>query len=129
MDIFNDIIGEKGAEILGALTQQGFSADNAQSFIKESGGSIMSALESGNVDLGQGDIEQKANSLIGNIEIASLASKVGISSEMAQTGLTTVAPIIMNAVQDKLGDASGIMSLLGNSDAAGDLLGSVKKFF
>ncbi len=129
MDILNDIIGEKGAEILGALTQQGFSTDNAQSFIKESGGSIMSALDSGKVDLSQGDIQQKASSIIDNIDIASLASKVGITSEMAQTGLGTVVPIIMSAVQDKLGDASGLMSLLGNADAAGGLLGKIKKLF
>lgn len=129
MDILNDVIAGKGSEILGALTKQGFNSDNAQNFIKESGSSIMSALESGKVNLGEGDIQQKADSIIGNIDIASLASKVGISSDMAQTGLGTIVPIIMNALQDKLGDASGIMSLLGNSDNAGGLLGAVKKFF
>jgi len=129
MDILKDIIGDKGTEILAALTQQGFSTDNAQSFISESGDSIMSALNSGNVDLTQGDVQQKTDSIISNIDIASLASKVGINSEMAQQGLGTVVPLIMNAVQDKLGDASGLMSLLGNSDAGAGLMGNIKKLF
>ncbi len=129
MDILNDIIGDKGAEILGALTQQGFSADKAQSFISESGSSIMYALNSGNVDLSQDNIEQKSDSIIGNIDIASLASKVGISSEMAQKGLGTVVPLIMSAVQDKLGDTSGLMSLLGDSGAGAGLMGKIKNLF
>ncbi len=129
MDILNDIIGDKGAEILSALTQQGFSADKAKSFISESGGSIMTALNTGNVDLTEADVQQKSDSIIGNIDIASLASKVGISSEMTQKGLATVVPLIMSAVQNKLGDTSGLMSLLGNSDAGAGLLGNIKKFF
>ena len=129
MDILKDIIGDKGAEMIGALTSQGFNTDNAQNFISQSGNSIMSALNSGNVDLDQGDIQQKTQSIIGNIDIASLASKVGITSDMAQKGLGTVVPIIMSAVQDKLGDASGLMALLGDSDAGGGLLGKIKNLF
>lgn len=129
MDILKDIIGDKGAEILAALTEQGFSGDNAQSFIGECGDSIMSALNSGNVELGEGDIQAQSNSLIGNIDIASLAQKVGISSEMAQSGLGTIVPIIMSAVQDKLGDASGIMSLLGGAAENSGVLGKIKNLF
>ncbi len=129
MSILNEVIGDKGAELIGALTQQGFNTESAQNFINESGGSIMSALSSGNVDLSEGDIQQKANSLIDNIDISGLASKAGITSEMTQKGLGIVVPIIMGAVQDKLGDTAGIMSLLGNSETGGDLLGSIKKLF
>ena len=129
MDILKNIIGDKGTEILAALTEQGFNGDNAQSFISECGDSIMSALSSDNIELGEGDIQTQANSLIDNIDIASLAQKVGISSEMAQSGLGTIIPMVMSAVQDKLGDASGIMSLLGGATESNSALGKIKNLF
>ncbi len=129
MDIIKDIIGENGTEILSALTENGFDSAQANNFLGEAGSSIMSALSSGNVSLDDNDTTQNAESIIGNINIAELASKVGINSDLATNGLNSIVPVILKLAQEKFGGIQGVMGMLSNSGEAMGMLGKVKSFF
>ncbi len=128
MDILKDIISEKGADLVASLTKTGFAQDTAKNFLSEAGGSMISALGSGNVDLKAGDVTQKSNALLANVDIAALAAKVGIDKGLASKGLAIVAPVVIKLIQDKLGDNPALLGMLGaaKSGGVGDMF---KKLF
>lgn len=129
MDILKDILATKGGELLGTLQSQGFGAEQAQTFLGESGERILDTLKSGQVNLGQGDVQQQANAVIGKLDIAALAAKVGISSDMARQGLTSIVPMILSTLKDKVGDSAGLMALLGDKQGMGGVMDMAKGLF
>lgn len=64
--------------------------------------------------------------LISKLDIGSLASQTGVDSAQASTGLQSLIPVLLSALQGKAGGAEGILSLLGG-DKAGGALGSIGK--
>jgi hypothetical protein len=127
MDMLNTLIGDKGGDLVASLLKQGFDNNNANTFLREAGGSISSAVTSGKVDLSQGGISDQVGALLKNIDITALASRVGIKPELAQSGLNTVLPTLLQLLQQ--GGGQGIGSLLSGAGSTGDLLNMAKKLF
>ncbi len=125
MDILNTLINEKGTELVSSLVKQGFDNNTASGFLQKAGSGITSALSSGKVDLNQGSSTDKVSAIISSFDIPALAASVGINPELAQKGLTTLAPALLKLI----GDNPGIASLLSGSAKGGDLLNMAKKFF
>jgi len=107
MDILGTILQAKGGDLLSSLTGSGFTQEQAGKFLPEAGNSLLSIL-------GDKGGDQDADSILGQLDIASLASKVGIDSSLAETGLKQIIPIIM--------------SQLGGGDL-GNIMGKMKSLF
>ncbi len=101
MDILQSIIGDKAGELVSGLVGQGFSQEQAENFLPEAGSSIVSAFkESGdNAD---------ADSILGNIDLSAIASKLGIDSNLVDQGMKFILPSILG----QLG-GSGVGGMLG----------------
>ncbi len=107
MDILQSILGDKAGEMISGLVGKGFSQEQAEKFLPEAGSSIVSAFENsgGNSD---------ADSILGNIDLSAIASKLGIDSNLVDQGMKFILPTILGQ--------------LGGSGAGG-LLGKIKSFF
>ena len=110
----NAIGGGQAGDLLSTLTQSGFSADQAKAFIPAASESVMQAASG--LDLSGGESGDIVNSLLQNVDIQGLASKVGLDANMVTTGLTALLPQLVEMLK---GD--GLSSLL--SGGAGGLLG------
>ena len=108
MDILQSVIGDKTAGVLiSGLIGRGFTKEQAENFLPEAGSSVISAFKDngGNSDTG---------SIIGNIDLTAIASKVGIGSNLVNDGMKYIIP--------------NILSQLGG-DGMGSVLGKIKSFF
>ena len=116
MDILKNMLGgSQGADLLSTLTGAGFSAEQAEKFLPAASESVMQAASG--MDLGgAGDM---VNSLLQNIDIQSLADKVGLDPSMVTNGLTALLPQLIEMLK---GD--GLSSLLGGGGLGG-LLGGL----
>lgn len=127
MDILKELISSKGAGLMTELAGKGFSAEQAEKFIPEAGSRIMDALPG--LDLGsllKSDTSTQISSVIGNIDIAALAGKLGLDAGLAQGGLEKLIPIAMSFLKDNEA-AAGLLGMLGGK--AGGLAGLAKGLF
>lgn len=127
MDILKELISSKGAGLVSQLTGSGFSAEQAEKFLPEAGGSIMGALQGLDVKALLGsDAASQTSSLLGNIDVAGLASKLNLDSAVAKGGLEKFIPVVMGFLKDNQA-AAGVLGLLGGK--AGGLAGMAKGLF
>jgi hypothetical protein len=127
MGIVDELISSQGSELLASLTgQAGLSAQQAEKFLPAATEQVVSQVKGGGFDLASLLGGDGIGSLISKLDIASLASQVGIPESLASGGLQALVPVLLSALQGKAGGAEGILSLLGGDDAGG-ALGAVGK--
>ena len=117
MEMIKSLISEHGASLMSTLTDSGFSADQAQQFLPEAAQSISDAVSAGGVSgmlSSGGDVDDMASTILNNIDIESIAGKVGIDSSMVSNGLTALIPQVLAMISSEGG---GLSSLLGGEGA------------
>lgn len=129
MDFLESILKEKSGDLLGTLTGgAGFSAEQAEKFLPEAGSNVGQALVSKASDLDMSDLASASNigAILGGIDVAGLARKVGVSTEQGTNGLNALLPMLLGFLGDKGKDAGGLMGLLGAGGGLADKLGALK---
>ncbi len=122
MEIIKNLISEHGSTLMSTLTESGFTAEQAQQFLPEAAQGMSDAISGGGVSelLGGGDAGDMASTIMSKIDIESIASKVGIDSSLASSGLTALIPKVLAMMNTEGG---GLSSLLGGE--GGGVIGSV----
>ena len=77
MEILKNLISEHGPSLVSALTESGFSTDQAKQFLPEAAQGMSAAISSGGISklLSGGDEGNIASSIMSKIDIESIASK------------------------------------------------------
>lgn len=120
MDLIKNLLAEKQGELVNALMNKaGFGADQARAFVPEAADAVVEAAGGGSgldpaalADAGPAE-------LIGKIDVASLAARVGVDPGMATAGLSAIVPQLLEAFRGKLGALGGVASQLGEAGALG----------
>lgn len=123
MDILKDLLMNNSSELVDTLSATGFSAEQAQEFIPEAAEGVQQALSGGDLLslLGGGDAEGIVSTLLEKVDIAGIASRLGIDESMVNTGLETLLPRVLEIMNEQ---GSGLSSLLGGE---GGVLGGIAK--
>ncbi|MEN8129568.1 MAG: hypothetical protein ABFS45_05105 [Pseudomonadota bacterium] len=125
MDIFKDLLMNNRSELVDTLSEAGFSAEQAQEFIPEAAQGVQQVLSGGGGDLlsllGGGDSEGIVSALLEKVDIAGIASRLGLDESMVNTGLETLLPRALEIMNEQ---GSGLSSLLGGE---GGILGGIAK--
>ncbi|NNF26662.1 MAG: hypothetical protein HKN73_05555 [Gemmatimonadetes bacterium] len=122
MDFLNAILKEKGAEMVSALTSRaGFSADQAEKFVPEAGSAAVEVLKSNASSLDMANLASPGNisEILGGVDVAALAGRVGITVDQGSKGLTTMLPMLLGLMGSKAEGMTGMMSMLGLAGGAG----------
>ena len=127
MGLVDELLSGNKSELLQGLTEKaGFTADEATKFLPPAAEQVVAQVKGGGFDLssllGGGGV----SSLISNLDIGALAANVGIEESKVTAGLQTVVPLLLSALQNKAGGASGVLSLLGG-DTGGGASGALGK--
>jgi len=101
MDLIQNIMDKESVTIISELTGQGFSAEQASGFLPEALASLVQSLKGANF----ADLSGSANlaSLLDTVDIPGLASRTGVDSSKAKTGLNAVIPHAAAFVQENQG--------------------------
>ncbi len=125
MEILKDLLMNNSSELVNTLSESGFSAEQAQEFIPEAAQGVQQALSDGGGDLlsmlGGGDTEGIVSTLLEKVDIAGIASRLGLDESMVNTGLETLLPRALEIMNEQ---GSGLSSLLGGE---GGVLGGIAK--
>ncbi|MEN8762891.1 MAG: hypothetical protein ABF290_10685 [Thiogranum sp.] len=107
MDLIQNLMDKESVTIISELTGQGFSAEQASGFLPEALASLVQSLKGANF----ADLSGSANltSMLDTVDITGLASRTGVDSSMAKTGLNAVIPHLLAFVQEN----QGLTGLLG----------------
>ena len=127
MDLITNILKQNGGELVSALVSNtDMGKDKAEAFLPEAGSSLMGALTSRADSLDMSDLTSQANvdSLVGAMDAAKLASKVGVTAEQGSKGLMTFLPMVLGLLKDS--NADDLLGLLGKADGLGDAIGKLK---
>jgi len=89
MDIYGALVSDNTPALTSGLVNSGFTADQAQTFLLEASGVLMSAIQSG-------PSNQNADSIFRKIDFAYLASRTDIDQPLAISGMKLLLPHIMN---------------------------------
>jgi uncharacterized protein YidB (DUF937 family) len=130
MEIIKNLISEHGSTLMSTLTESGFTADQAQQFLPEAAQGMSDAISGGGISelLGGGDAGDMVSTIMDKIDIESIASKVGIDSSLASSGLTALIPKVLAMMNTEGG---GVSSLLGGEGGgiSGSVAGMAGKLF
>jgi hypothetical protein len=130
MEIIKNLISEHGSTLMSTLTESGFTADQAQQFLPEAAQGMSDAISGGGISelLGGGDAGDMVSTIMDKIDIESIASKVGIDSSLASSGLTALIPKVLAMMNTEGG---GVSSLLGGEGGgiSGSVAGMADKLF
>ncbi len=122
MDFIEEFIGSQGTGLIDQLTGSGFGIEQAEKFLPEAGESIIGAMKGMDVQsLLDSSISEQTSSLLGNIDVTSLASRVGVDTSLAHGGLEKLIPVAMNFLKNNEA-AAGFLGL-------GSLAGMAKGLF
>ena len=118
MEIIENLISEHGSSLMSTLTESGFTADQAQQFLPEAAQGMSDAISGGGISefLSGGDEGDMASTIMGKIDIESIASKIGIDSSLASDGLTALIPQVLAMMNSGGG---GLSALLGSEGGGG----------
>jgi hypothetical protein len=117
------LLNENGTELLAALTGSGgLDANQAESLLPAALNGIGDAVSGGGLDLGSlmGGGGEGITALLGKLDIAGIASSAGLETGQAQTGLTSLIPVVLSLLGNEAGGAEGILSLLGGAGGTSD---------
>ena len=124
MDLLNNLISNHSSELISTLTDSGFNTEQAQNFLPEAGRGVTEALSGGNLsELLTGDTNALMSTILEKVDVAGIASRLGIDESMVNEGLSALVPKVMEIFQ---GEGGGLASLLGG-EGAGGLLGGLAK--
>ena len=119
MDLIKGLIADKGGELVTQLVDNaGFDTEQAEAFVPEAFNSVVDAVKGG------ADAEDEGG-LLSQIDVASLASKVGIDTDAASGGLSAILPMVMSLLGDKAGGLGAVASLLGGGEGIAGKLGGL----
>jgi hypothetical protein len=128
LDFLTEILKDKGAEMVSALTSKaGFSTDQAEKFVPEAGSSAVEVLKSKALSLDMENLASPGNisAILGGVDVAALARKVGVTADQGSKGLTTMLPMLLGLMGSKANGMTGMMSMLGVTGGAADKLKSL----
>lgn len=123
MDILKDLLMNNSSELVDTLSAAGFSAEQAQEFIPEAAQGVQQALSGGDLLslFGGGDAEGMVSALLEKVDIAGIASRLGLDESMVNNGLESLLPRALEIINEQ---GSGLSSLLGGE---GGMLGGIAK--
>lgn len=108
MSMIQQLLGDKAGAMLEQLQQVGFEGKQAQEFLNVSGEKTVELLkeEAANTDISSLPQKNLVSSLMGKMDVDTLASKVGIDSGLAGKGLQAILPVLVSVFASKgaLGD-------------------------
>lgn len=129
MDFLNDIIKERGGDLIAELTSKaGFSTDQAARFVPAAGSSVMDALTARASDLDLGDLTSASalGTITQQMDIGALSQKAGVTADQGAKGLSSILPMLMGLIGEHGKGAGGLLSLLTASGGAAGGLGAIK---
>ena len=128
MNLIYNLMGNKGSELIGNLTDAGLSAEQAQGFLPDALQSVMGGLQQVDITTLMGtDSDTQLSSLMDKIDITALAGHLGGDSELASSGLQAIIPQVLGFLKDNPAAAS-LLGMQGGKGASG-LAGMAKGLF
>lgn len=109
MDLFATLVKGNNSELLGALTQSGFSTDQAKDFLPAALSGITDAaqkLDTGKL-LSMGSSDQ-LSSIMSALDMQKLTSLVGGDSALARNGIQALLPKVLDMLKGGSGGLSGL---------------------
>jgi len=113
MDIIENCFKEHGGALIEQLTVAGFSVDQATQFLPEAASGIANATQDTGVEqitsrLLSGDPSE----LFDSVNVAAIAAKLGIDSDLVTKGLAAIAPVLAKTLSQKSDGLIGAVSSL-----------------
>jgi len=110
MDLIQNFMDKESGSIISELISRGFSAEQANRFLPEALATLVQSLKAADF----ADLFGSASSgglarLLDSVDITGLASRTGVDSSNAKTGLNAVIPRLIAFVKDN----QGLSGLLG----------------
>lgn len=124
------ILKEHGGDLLSSMIGSGgLDSGQAERLLPPALEGIGGALGDGGLDLGDllGGGEGAVGALLGKLDIGAIASSAGLGSDETLAGLTSLIPVVVSLLSDKVGGgagAEGLMSMLSGGDGS-DALGAI----
>ena len=126
MDMIKNMIAQKGAEFAAPLVEKlGFSQSQATMFLPMAIEALMAKFGNDDKDesssfslaglLGGGGDD--ISSMVDGIDVADIASKVGIGEDKAKSGLAALAPAVVDGLKEQ--GVSSVLGALGGGDGGG----------
>lgn len=129
MDFLNDIIRDRGGDLVGQLTSKaGFSKEQAERFVPAAGSSVADTLakKASELDLNNLASPSSIGAIMKHVDVGALSQKAGVTAEQGAKGLSSLLPMLLGLIGDRAKGAGGLLSLLGGAGAAGGNLGALK---
>jgi hypothetical protein len=129
MDFLNDIIRDRGGDLVAQLTSKaGFSTEQAERFVPAAGSSVAETLASraSEMDLTNLASADSVGMILKHLDVGAIAKKAGVTAEQGAKGLNSLLPMLMQLIGDHAKDASGLLALLGGGGGLGKNLGALK---
>lgn len=129
MDLVRELLEARAGDLVRTLTAQAdFEEETARSFVPAAASAALDAMKARAGDL---DPERMASSsnvatLLDQIDLGDLATRVGIAPDKASRGLTVVLPLILGFLGEKAGGEGGLGGLLGLAGGLGDAADRLK---
>lgn len=127
MDLIANLLAEKKNDLTAMLVKNaGFGSAQAATFVPAATEAVAQAAG------GTSGLDPKAlaglnvSQLIGKVDIGALASKTGVDKGMATAGLTSLVPVILEALKGKLGIGGGLAGVAGQLAGGAGLAGAAK---
>lgn len=128
MEILKEFFANHSSELMQSLSDAGFSDEQAQEFLPEIGQGVQEAFSGRDLLslLGGSDVGSIVNTLLERVDVAAIATKLGLDEAMVTDGIETLIPNVMELIDQE----GGLSALL---QGEGGLLGGIarlgSKFF
>jgi hypothetical protein len=123
MDILATLLKDVAPQLIEALTSQGgLDREQAERFVPEATEATLGQLRNAkDLGLDPRDLLEGRNvgSLLSQLDIGSLAGRVGMGESQVLQALQAFVPALLGILNAKGGGAEGALSLLGGGGAAG----------
>ena len=129
-DILRELISNHGSELISALTESGFSRDQAENFLPEAGQGIVDAFgdSSDLVELLGSDTSTVVASILEKIDTESVASKAGLDESMVNSGFSALIPKVLAIFKSEGGVLASLIGGEGGRGLLGGLNSLMSKF-
>lgn len=114
------LLKKHSGELIGALTGAGgLDTGEAKSLLPPAISGIGDVLGSGNLDVSKLLGSGGAAELLGKLDLAGIAASAGLNEGKAQSGLSSLIPVVVSLLGEKAGGADGLLSMLGRGSGGG----------
>ncbi len=129
MDLFKDLLSSHSADFLSVLKEAGFNSEQAEGFLPVASESVTTAVEATEIpDLLGGDTRTTISTIFEKIDIAGIASRLGMEESMVNTGITVLMGKLLEIVNEEGGGLSSLLSGKGREGLLSDVGKLVDKF-